>query len=227
MSRQLILTFVRHGETSLNVQKLIQGHTDTPLSETGINQAECLGKSIADVKFTKAYASDLCRAKRTAELILKHSQNPVTIVEDNRLRERSYGEMEGKYFQILIDEAAKNGAKMWEYTPKGAESFPQFVGRARSAFEDLCKDVEKSNAEEPDNYLIVTHGGWLTTLFRDWFSRNDKYILKNDHQAQIIRLSHNTGLTQCSISPATNENEKGKFIIQFLKINDTSHLNVN
>jgi len=53
-------------------------------------QAVLLGKHMADEKFTRAYASDLSRAYKTAELILKHSKHarPAKIIKDVRLREK-------------------------------------------------------------------------------------------------------------------------------------------
>lgn len=76
------------GETYMNVQRVMQGHSDTPLSLIGIEQAKKLGKFIKTT-FTKAYSSDLQRANNTANLIL--DEVPVetpTVIKDILLRER-------------------------------------------------------------------------------------------------------------------------------------------
>ena len=41
----------RHGQTALNKQKLMQGLTDEPLNETGIQQAKEARKKIGDIHF--------------------------------------------------------------------------------------------------------------------------------------------------------------------------------
>ena len=57
---------VRHGETEHNRQGIIQGHLDTPLNATGIEQARLAADALADVPFGTAYSSDLQRARKVA-----------------------------------------------------------------------------------------------------------------------------------------------------------------
>lgn len=57
----------RHGETSYNSKKIIQGHLDIPLNTEGEAQALVLGKFLkSEVHFDRAYASDLSRAKKVS-----------------------------------------------------------------------------------------------------------------------------------------------------------------
>lgn len=85
---------VRHGETEWNIQGLIQGHADSPLTKVGISQAKDLAKELTHVHFDKVYASDLLRAKRTAEIIAL--ERKVLIETADKLRERKFGSYEGK-----------------------------------------------------------------------------------------------------------------------------------
>lgn len=82
----------RHGQTDWNVQHKAQGHSDIPLNEAGIQQAEALRDNIKDIKFTAVYASPLKRAAKTAE-IATSGKYPITF--DERLAERSFGDYEG------------------------------------------------------------------------------------------------------------------------------------
>ena len=63
------LYLVRHGETSWNIERKVQGQTDIPLTETGVRQAEKVREELKDVAFDICYCSPLMRAKRTAEIV--------------------------------------------------------------------------------------------------------------------------------------------------------------
>jgi len=92
-----LLTLVRHGETSENMLKIMQGHRNTCLSEKGIRQAELVAERLKHEHFTHVYTSDLMRAKQTCQIIMAgNTASSVSIVEDQRLRERNVGQMEGK-----------------------------------------------------------------------------------------------------------------------------------
>ena len=70
MTRVII---VRHGQSSYNTERRIQGRTDaSQLTEKGQNQATKLGKALSNILFNAIYSSPLQRAKQTAEII--HSE---------------------------------------------------------------------------------------------------------------------------------------------------------
>lgn len=54
--------FVRHGETQANRDGIIQGQMDTALNSRGEEQARMVSEALRDVKFSRAYSSDLRRA---------------------------------------------------------------------------------------------------------------------------------------------------------------------
>ncbi|TCD70924.1 hypothetical protein EIP91_000830 [Steccherinum ochraceum] len=86
---------VRHGETDANRLGILQGQMDTPLNANGVLQAEQTAEALERVRFVGAYASDLQRAGKTAEIIL--SKHPgVELKRYEELRERSLGSLEGK-----------------------------------------------------------------------------------------------------------------------------------
>ena len=49
--------FVRHGQTLFNTDRRVQGVTDSPLTEKGIDQAKTTCKALANVWFHQAYTS--------------------------------------------------------------------------------------------------------------------------------------------------------------------------
>jgi hypothetical protein len=83
----------RHGETDWNAQARWQGHADTPLNERGRTQAQALAGRLAAVPFAAAYASDLRRARETAEIVVDGRDLPLRI--DPRLREIDVGSWQG------------------------------------------------------------------------------------------------------------------------------------
>ena len=113
-----------------------------------------LGKHISHEQYTRAYSSDLIRARHTAELILKHSKFPVSLTTDKRLRERvsqrisqlfslqslknwtlqGYGAAEGKYFAFYYEEAKRLGVRSEDYTPAGAETVLEVSARIQQFF---------------------------------------------------------------------------------------------
>ncbi len=72
MTRVII---VRHGQSSYNTQKRIQGRSDaSQLTEKGRNDASLVGKALSNISFNAIYSSPLQRAKSTAEVICSEIQ---------------------------------------------------------------------------------------------------------------------------------------------------------
>ena len=88
------LYLVRHGQTELNVQNILQGWHDSPLTARGREQALATRAAFEErgVTFDHVYSSPLGRAQHTAELIVGEDQ-PAELVDD--LREWHLGSLEG------------------------------------------------------------------------------------------------------------------------------------
>ena len=84
---------MRHGKTDWNEKHKLQGRTDIPLNEEGINMARMAAEKYKDVHFDICYCSPLTRARETAEIVLNKRNIP--IVFDDRLKEMSFGIYEG------------------------------------------------------------------------------------------------------------------------------------
>ena len=65
--------FVRHGETYLNHYGRMQGWSNAPLTDNGIEDVHRCGRGLADVKFDAVYTSDLTRTQDTAGIILEEN----------------------------------------------------------------------------------------------------------------------------------------------------------
>ena len=68
--KKMKLYIIRHGETSWNKQKKLQGQRDIMLNDAGIRLAELTGEGMKDIDFDLVISSPLIRAKQTAELVM-------------------------------------------------------------------------------------------------------------------------------------------------------------
>ena len=146
----------RHGQTDLNRAKRMQGRTDAPLNQTGIEQARKSRQNIGDVKFDAVYASPLQRARLTASIIGGVDINDIIV--DERLIETDFGKYEKCKYYLM-------GPAMTAYwmfpkvfpLPPTVESLDHMKERAAS----FLRDLEK---QEYDNVLVACHGGIMRAL---------------------------------------------------------------
>ena len=135
------LYIIRHGETSWNVQRRLQGASDTDLNENGITLAKRTGEALKEIPFDLCFTSPLKRAKMTAELILAGRNIP--IYDDERLREISFGEWEGRDSALLPAHMLDNffhHTEVYE-PPKGGESIREICTRTKDFFQELiCRE---------------------------------------------------------------------------------------
>ncbi len=164
------LYLLRHGATEWNMLKLLQGQTDVPLNDEGINSALQCGEEMKDIPFHKIYTSTLVRAYKTAELIRGFRDIP--IVRDKRIKEACFGVLEGvdlthipePHLQLTYNTFFNDPAN---YVPvDGGESFSELIDRATSFLDDVV-------SHEPDDshILIVAHGAIIKALQMKPFNR--------------------------------------------------------
>jgi broad specificity phosphatase PhoE len=134
------LLLVRHGETDWNADGRLQGHTDRPLSEFGRRQARQLAGDLEDEEFEALYASDLARARETAEIVGERLGLPVVL--DRDLREKDWG--------------------TWEGLTAVERDRVEFVGESTEAHrERILRALWRISERHPGGgrVLVVTHGG--------------------------------------------------------------------
>ncbi|ASC70761.1 histidine phosphatase family protein [Halomicronema hongdechloris C2206] len=69
---------VRHGQSSYNQRRLIQGHCDeSTLTPEGVAQADVVGQALAGIPFDAIWSSPLQRAKMTTERVLAQLRQTV------------------------------------------------------------------------------------------------------------------------------------------------------
>jgi len=156
------IILIRHGETAWNRATRIQGHTDIPLSALGLAQAERLAQALADEPLAALYASDLSRARQTAEAIARAQKLAVQV--DAGLRERAFGRFEGLSWEE-IDQGYPEDAARWR---RREPDFAVGGGESLNAFSARCLDAaHRAAAAHPGQSIaLVAHGGVLDCLYR-------------------------------------------------------------
>ncbi len=94
---------IRHGESEGNVQHILQGQIDFPLTPQGEAQALARSQSLRDIAFDMVFSSDLLRAHKTAEILAE--ERNLTVAVTKALRERCFGKFEGLSDDVLNEEA--------------------------------------------------------------------------------------------------------------------------
>lgn len=154
------IILVRHGQTLWNVECRYQGQSDVCLNETGLQQARLVAGRLVNEDIAAIYASDLDRAKTTAEEIAKRHNLNVSIVPE--FREISFGEWEGLSFSE-IDEKWPGAMKRIFRQPDtieipGGETYQDVQIRAMGA-------IQKLVAKHPEETIVVvSHGATIRTI---------------------------------------------------------------
>ena len=183
-----VLTLVRHGETSANLDGVWHGSTDTPLTERGRRQAERVAEFLAKrhPDATVVYSSPLERARDTATLISERIAIPLVI--DPGLAEYHLGSWEGISYADLHQKH-----KFWEqikkdadFAPHGGESPRVVVERFTGALRRIAGD----NAGQ--RVIVVAHGGALSMVLAA--------LLDGDY-SQWKRVMHNCAVSELVIEP--------------------------
>lgn len=143
--RELIY-IIRHGQTELNNRHMLQGRSDYPLNEKGIEQAKEAAANLKETNFRMVYSSPLIRAVQTAEIIAPG----VSIRTDKRLIEMDYGPYEGMDLNAPAPEVTLFFSDfVHNPAPEGMEQLHCIVSRTGEFLEECCRTEE--------DILISTH----------------------------------------------------------------------
>lgn len=145
-----VVGLLRHGQTDWNIDFRLQGITDIPLNETGLNQARVAATLIRREDWDFIASSPLTRARQTAEIVAKQLEIDEVAIEQ-LLLERSFGEAEG-----MTHEEWKLAYP--DGSPPGGESLDVLRERAHLLLNRLL-DVYRGT-----RVLTVSHGALIRKL---------------------------------------------------------------
>lgn len=148
--------FVRHGTTDFPKKRLYCDNDEQPpLSEAGLAQAFHAASVLKNEPLAAIYSSPILRAQHTANIIATSNGAAVTL--DERLKERSMGQWDGRYFDD-IQSNSPDEFLQWKkdpttFVPPQGESMFDLLTRMRQA---LSEWLERHRGER---IAVVCHVG--------------------------------------------------------------------
>jgi 2,3-bisphosphoglycerate-dependent phosphoglycerate mutase len=180
-----LLTLIRHGQSTYNLQNRFTGNVDVPLTPLGEQEAHLAGQKLKDFQFDIAYTSMLIRAWETLRIVLEEiEQTQIPIIKNGALNERMYGSLQGLN---KAETALKYGDKQveiwrrsYEVRPPEGESLKDTYDRTVPYFKSEIETKLKGG----ENVIIVAHGNSLRAL---------KMYLENITPEDIVKVNIPTG----------------------------------
>ena len=165
-----MIYIIRHGQTDWNINGRYGGRIDVPLNEYGIEQAKQIREELKNINFDVVFSSPLIRAYTTAQIVCD-----IDIIKDDRIIERSNGDLEGRLKLEITDNIDFNDPNENRYN---IENIIDFRNRINNFFDDITTNYKNKNI------LVVTHAGvgiYARCYFEGEPENNDymKYKMKN------------------------------------------------
>ena len=200
----MTLLLVRHGESEGNVEGLIQGQLDKPLTTLGHVQANAVAERFkADGGADRLVSSPLARALQTAEAI--GSALGLPVATDDRLMEYHFGELSGLTFAEVV-ERYPNWSWLIDREDTPSESLPGEEGWA--SFDARIAEALAELMALEGQTIVVTHGGVIMAAINvalrmhgatNADGRRARFPIKNcgiselgrDPEGRLILLRHN------------------------------------
>lgn len=201
--------FIRHGRQDSRLCNV-----DVPLSEAGVKQAVLVGKRLAGYSLDRIYASDLIRARQTAELIREQSLNagrelPAVEVRPG-LKEIDFGDWTGR-----------SDAEIEEKYPDFKKERDRLIGNRDLGFpngedgemvwERVKPVLKEMIASGEKNLAVVSHGGTIRVILAALFGRG-----------QAERLRYVINMENTAITELYYKEESHQFYLE--RVNDYAHL---
>lgn len=177
------LVLVRHGQSEWNLKNLFTGWENPPLTPKGEEEAQKAGLELKLKGFKPdlCFTSDLSRAQRTLEIILKQLGEPnAKTVKHQALNERHYGDLQGKNKAETAAEFGEAQVLLWrrsyDVPPPNGESLKDTAARSIPYFEAQIVPA----LEQGKNVLVAAHGNSLRSIVMAIEGLTSEQILKRE-----------------------------------------------
>lgn len=189
----------RHGQTELNSKGIVQGHSETSLSDKGREQSRKLAEALEKFDPDFLVSSSLNRSIQTAEIVGEKLGLENSPIEEFDEIERGVWEGEPADEMFEIVDSSDMERHLW--TPEGGESFKDLTDRVDTG-------LGKLENIEGDTVVLIGHGGTNGAIIASALSCSPAAAIKMDQ--------HN-----CCINSLWKHQEVG-WVLE--KMNDTCHL---
>ncbi|HAY34548.1 MAG TPA: 2,3-bisphosphoglycerate-dependent phosphoglycerate mutase [Ignavibacteria bacterium] len=175
------LVIVRHGQSQWNLENKFTGWIDIDLSPKGIEEAMQAAEKLKDYKFDKAFTSDLIRAQRTLDIILRNTNmENIPVEKDQALNERMYGDLQGlnkdECRQKFGDEQVKIWRRSYDIPPPNGESLKDTADRVLPYYKSKIEPELKKGKD----IIISAHGNSLRALIMHLEGLSKEEILQTE-----------------------------------------------
>ena len=174
------LILIRHGQSVYNEQNKFTGWKDVDLTQKGINEAISSSKVLKNEIIDLAFTSNLMRAQKTLDLILKELSLNIKTTKNEALNERDYGSLVS---QNKFEAAEKYGKEMvqkwrrsYDIPPPEGESLKMTLERTVPYFKNKIFPILSQNK----NIIISAHGNSIRSIVMDLLSISKQDILKTE-----------------------------------------------
>lgn len=172
---ETVFYIVRHGKTIMNTLDLVQGWTDSVVTDAGVAGAEETAYGLRNIKFEAAYSSDRGRTITTANAILEQNQasKNLNLIQLKEFRETNFGLAEGipntalwgSMMQILQERNPGSTPSVNDALNVGAET----IGGGFETGDELNQRIMRGLEQVIDNsnggnILVVAHGNVILSI---------------------------------------------------------------
>jgi len=241
------LHLIRHGETHANVQNIVLGQGDSPLTENGVNVARMAAASDSingkRLKYWRHYCSDLQRDHRTARIVLgieqengnEESSPEINLIVDSRLRELAKGPREGYLKKYTHEEAIELRRREAGVTDKDisvpkleslddayarvVDWIDSIIADASEDYENACDDEEENIEPKVYDVFALSHSALIRTIIHKMVDHQlpTDYKKTKEGSLRIPNLSR----TIIDIQPYKSK----RWTPSLNRLTDVSHLN--
>lgn len=178
-----VLVLVRHGQSEWNKKNLFTGWKDPGLTDQGVEEAISAGKRLKaeGLKFDTAFTSDLIRAQRTLELMLKElGQEGLETTRNQALNERDYGDLAGLNKDDAREKWGEAQVHIWrrsyDVPPPGGESLKDTRDRVIPYYQSVIWPTYKAGK----NIIVSAHGNSLRAMVMELEGLSPEDIMKRE-----------------------------------------------
>ena len=134
MKKEVSIYLFRHGQTTFNRDGRFTGWLNSGLTKLGVKQAKTVARKLKNKKFGIAFRTSLLRSRQTLNIVMKNHPECGKIVEDDRMIERNYGDLNGTTHNLFIK---KIGKKLYDLEVHG----------------DLIENLDEDGRKEVEKFL--------------------------------------------------------------------------